>query len=260
MKSIYLTVLFCLLGLLHAQTAINYMCDTTVLTGYYALAQKTVKPHTGKPGVIILPAWMGITDHEKETVKRLSQLGYITLAADVYGSKVKPSNFQEAAKLSGFYKKNYQLYQARIKAAIEQLINLGADPDKIVVIGYCFGGTGAIEAARGRLPVRGVVSFHGGLAKDSLRTVEPMVTELLILHGAEDPYVPAKEVSTFLNEMRVANADWQMISYSKAVHAFTDPAAGNDPMKGAAYNKRADVLSWQALINFLERVLSTGNF
>jgi dienelactone hydrolase len=260
MKTFFISLLTLTVTFLQAQTAVTYKCDTAQLAGYFALPNKPSAVVKGKPGVVVLHAWMGITEHEKQTINKLAKLGYVALAADVYGAKVKPTNYQEAGQLSGYYKKNYLVYQARIKAAIEQLIKLGADPDKIVVIGFCFGGTGAIEAARARLPIRGVVSFHGGLGRDTLRPIEPMFANLLILHGADDPFVPASEVAAFQKEMRTANANWQMTYYSKAVHAFTDPAAGNDPSRGAAYNKEAAVLSWKAFTIFLERIMLPSEF
>ena len=128
------------------------------------------KPLNKKPGILILPAWKGIDDHSKEVASDLAKLGYHAFIADIYGEGNYPATPQEAGERSGYYKKNPDKYQRRIKLALEQLIKYGADADNIVVIGYCFGGTGALEAARGNLPVRGVVSFHGGLGKDAART------------------------------------------------------------------------------------------
>jgi dienelactone hydrolase len=123
------------------------------------------------------------------------------------------------------------------------------------VIGYCFGGTGALEAARCGLHVKGVVSFHGGLSRDTTRAIQPVSAKVLVLHGADDPSVSAKDILAFQNEMRTAKADWQMIYYANAVHAFTDPAAGNDNSKGAAYNELAAKRSWMAMLQFLEETL-----
>lgn len=232
---------------------ISYSDDTTKLKGYYAAANKS----KGKaPGVIVVHAWMGIKDHEKETVKRLSELGYNALAADIYGENIHPSNSKEASAQAGFYKKNYKVYQSRIKAAIDVLVKQGADPNNIVVIGYCFGGTGALEVARAGLPVKGVVSFHGGLGKDTVRTNSQLKPRVLVLHGADDPYVSEKEIKKFQQEMRDSKGDWQMNYYANAVHAFTDPSAGNDNSKGAAYNKTADERSWKALLDFLKELFT----
>lgn len=208
-----------------------------------------------KPGILILPAWNGIDNHAKESATKLSDLGYYAFVADIYGEGNYPHNSLEAAERAGYYKKNYLQYQTRIRLALEQLIKSGANPDKIVVMGYCFGGTGALEAARGNLPINGVVSFHGGLGKDASRTPNTFSAKILVCHGADDPYVPQEEVLSFQKEMRDAKADWQMNYYANAVHSFTDSKAGNDNSKGAAYNEKADQRSWKQFLLFLKEVL-----
>ena len=207
------------------------------------------------PGVLILPAWKGIDDHARQSAEDLTKLGYFTFVADIYGEGHYPKDSKEAGVQAGYYKKNIGEYQHRIQLALEQLIKAGADTAGIVVIGYCFGGTGALEAARAGLAVKGVVSFHGGLARDTTRNIQPVKTKVLVLHGADDPFVPAADITAFQNEMRTAKADWQMTYYANAVHAFTDPTAGNDNSKGAAYNEKAAKRSWSAMLQFLDEVL-----
>ena len=138
--------------------------------------------------------------------------------------------------------------------AIDQLVKVGADKNQIAVIGYCFGGTGAIKAARGNLNVKGVVSFHGGLGKAANSPTNEIKAKVLVLHGADDPYVPAKEVEAFQTEMRETKADWQMIYYANSVHAFTHKDAGSDNSKGAAYNEFADKRSWEAMKTFFTEI------
>lgn len=238
----------------HAQLkTINYLDGNQKLEGYIAYP---TKPNIKKAGVVVLHAWMGISEHEKESVEKLAELGYLSIAADIYGVGNKPNNTEEAGKLSGFYKNDFLAYQKRIQLAIMQLIKSGANPNEIAVIGYCFGGTGAIEAARSGLNVKGVVSFHGGLGKDNTRETKPINAKVLVLHGADDPFVPAKEVNAFEEEMRTAKADWQLNIYANAVHAFTHKNAGNDNSKGAAYNENADKRSWEAMKIFFDELFS----
>ena len=218
-------------------------------------ASKPVKELKNLPGVLILPAWMGIDEHAKESATDLAALGYYTFVADIYGVGNIPTNFSEAGQKAGFYKKNILEYQRRIQLALTELIKQGANTDEIVVIGYCFGGTGAVEAARSNMKVKGVVSFHGGLGRDESRAITTILPKVLILHGADDLYVPENEVKAFQSEMRSAKADWQMVYYANAVHAFTDKNAGNDNSKGAAYNELANQRSWKALLQFLKEVL-----
>jgi dienelactone hydrolase len=208
-----------------------------------------------KAGVLLLPAWMGIENNAKENATELAKMGYITFIADIYGVDKRPTNTKEAGALAGGFKKDYKAYQKRIQLALDQLIKAGANPDNIAVIGYCFGGSGAIEAARANFKVKGVVSFHGGLGRDATRTIETINPKVLVLHGADDFFVPEAEIKTFQDEMRTAKADWQMTYYANSVHAFTHKDAGNDNSKGAAYNEKAAKRSWQAMLDFFKEIL-----
>lgn len=232
--------------------AVGYAENGQQLKGYAGVPMRETRE---KSGVLILPAWMGIDDHAKEAAAALVKLGYHTFIADIYGEGKYPKDYNEAGKMAGYYKANVSEYHKRIEAALQQLLKTGADPNKIVVIGYCFGGTGAIEAARMNMAVKGIASFHGGLSRDASRKIQQIAPKVLILHGADDPYVPAAEITAFQQEMRDAKADWQMVYYANAVHAFSDPYVGSDNSKGAAYNAKAAERSWEQLLLFLKEVL-----
>ena len=252
-KSIFLLVIMSISTGSFAQlVAVDYKDSEQKLVGFGIKPKKELKE---KSGLLILPAWMGIDEHSKESAAELAKLGYYAFVADIYGVDKRPKNTAEAGKNAGFYKQNFADYQRRIQLALDQLIKLGANPDKIVVMGYCFGGTGALEAARGNLKVQGVVSFHGGLGKEATRAIGKINPKVLVLHGADDPYVPKEEVDGFQSEMKASGADWQMVFYANAVHAFTHKDAGTDNSKGAAYNELADKRSWIALKDFLKEVL-----
>jgi len=245
--------LFCYSNISFSQLKpVKYNDGAQVLNGFSIQPEIVTQQ---KPGILILPAWMGIDTLSKETAEKLSKLGYHAFVTDIYGEGNYPKDYSEAGKKSGYYKKNYLEYQKRIELALKQLILAGANPDNIVVIGYCFGGTGAIEAARGHLKVNGVISFHGGLGRDAARTIEPITATVLVCHGADDPYESVEEIAAFQQEMKNTKADWQMIYYANAVHSFTNPEAGNDNSKGAAYNEKADKRSWEHLNIFLEENL-----
>lgn len=232
--------------------AVKYNDERQVLNGFQI---QPTKKSPQKPGILILPAWKGIDNHSKNTAQNLAKLGYYAFVADIYGEGNYPKDNAEAGQKSGFYKTNYAAYQKRIALALEQLIKSGANKDNIVVIGFCFGGTGALEAARGNLNIKGAVSFHGGLGKEASRTTQPLTAKILACHGADDPFVPKEEVSAFQQEMRDSKADWQMVYYANAVHSFTDPESGNDNSKGAAYNEKAAKRSFEHLKVFLDEVL-----
>lgn len=256
MKSILLIALTLITANTFAQTpefkSVSYTDGKQKLTG---LSLVSPRLRDSKPGILILPAWKGIDDHCKDVAQKLATLGYSVFIADIYGEGNYPKTDAEAGKIAGQYKKNYTDYQRRIQLALDQLIASGVDAGNTAMIGYCFGGTGVLEAARAGMKVRGVISFHGGLGKDASRANGPIATKVLVCHGADDPFVPKADIEAFQKEMNEGKADWQMIYYSGAVHAFTEPAAGNDNSKGAAYNEAADKRSWRHALTFLREIL-----
>ena len=207
-----------------------------------------VTSNTGKKlqGVLILPAWKGIDQEAKQAALDLEKEGYIAFIADIYGEGNVPTDNAAAAKIASQYKQDYQAYQKRIGLALEQLKKAGAD--KIAVIGYCFGGTGALEAARAQFPVAGVISIHGGLGKDASRPNGSLPTKILIEHPAEDQSVPQEMVNNLIKEMNEGKADWQIYTYAYSKHTFTNPESKD-------YNPTMAKRAWQHTLMFLDEVL-----
>src|SRR5690606_35394892 len=139
-----------------------------------------------QPGVLFLPAWKAIGHEAKDAAVELHEIGYHVFIADIYGDGAIPQDNAPAGKLSGTYTSDYNATQHRIKLALQAFIEKGVDPAKIAVIGYCFGGTGALEVARANFDVVGAVSIHGGLSKGSDRINGPINTKVLVQHPAED--------------------------------------------------------------------------
>lgn len=231
---------------------IEYKQGDTVLEGFLAWDDSTT---ASRPGVLIVHEWTGLGPYAKKRAEMLANLGYVAFAADIYGKGIRPSTQAEAAKTATYYKDNRPLLRARVKAGLDTLkAQKYVDPQRLAAIGYCFGGTTVLELARDGADVRGVVSFHGGLSTPRPGDARNIKAKLLALHGADDPFVKADEVAAFQDEMRAGKVDWQFVSYGNAVHSFTNPEAGSDNSKGAAYNEKADKRSWEAMKLFFEEI------
>ncbi len=232
---------------------VEYRHGGVVLEGYLAYDDA----FKGKrPGVLVVHEWWGINDFIREKTENLARLGYVAFAADIYGKGLRTADFQEAASLSEKYKKDPDLLRSRTRAGLAELKSLKqTDGHRLAAVGYCFGGTAVLELARNGADVKGVVSFHGGLGAKDPADPKKIKASILILHGGDDPYVPLEEVAAFQDEMRKVGADWQMTIYGGAVHSFTNPGAGSDKTRGAAYDEKADRRSWQAMRDFLYAVL-----
>ena len=232
--------------------AVDYSDGNTPLEGYTAY-DDAVKGK--RPGIIVFHEWTGLGPYEIGRAKQLAGLGYVVLAADVYGKGIRPSTPEDAGKEAGKYRKDRALLRSRANAALRQLLTMPqVDPGRTAAIGYCFGGGAALELARSGAALRGVASFHGNLDTPSPEDARNIKARIIAFHGADDPFVSSAAVTAFQDEMRGGGTDWQLVMYGGAVHRFTNPAAGGDVKSGAAYNETADRRSWRALMDFFAEI------
>jgi dienelactone hydrolase len=232
----------------------HYMHEEQKLSGFVAYPDENVFLGQ-RPVVLIAHQWKGLGEYEKRRAEMLAELGYIAFAIDVYGENIRPKTNQDASAESDKYKNNPDLARGRMTAALDAVQDLkNADTKNIAVLGYCFGGTMALELARSGADFDTAVSFHGGLKTLNPASPDQVKAKIQIHHGAADPYVPNEEVNNFKEEMKQAGADWHFISYADAVHSFTEKEAGNDPSQGVAYNEAADKRSWAYTLTHLEEI------
>ena len=230
---------------------VAYQQGGVTLEGYLAYDDA----RAGKqPGVLVVHQWMGLTDYEQNRAVMLAQLGYVAFCADIYGKGVRPQSIKDAGTEATKYKTDRALLRQRVQTGLEQLKgNPRVDSARVAAIGYCFGGTAVIELARSGATLDGVVSFHGGLDSPTPADGKNIQCKVLACHGGDDPFVPAKDLAAFEDEMRAANVDWRLIKYGGAVHSFTQPLADGS-LPGAKYNERADRRSWLDMKNFFAEI------
>jgi dienelactone hydrolase len=208
-----------------------------------------------RPGVLVMPEAFGLGTHATQRAERLASLGYVALAGDPYGNGLQVTDLQEAIKRAGALREDLATFRQRARVALDTLASLPqVDASRLAAIGYCLGGTFALELARDGAPLRGVVSFHGGLETPRPAVAGQVKAKILVCTGADDPFVPVAQVNALAEEMTQAQADWQIISYSGTVHSFTNPDADRVGVPGIAYNVLADARSWKAMVAFFEEI------
>jgi len=207
--------------------------------------------HSGRrPGVVLFPEAFGIGEHVVERARRLAALGYVALAADPYGDAAQARDLPHALELMNAVRADLGRWRARARAALDALAaQPNVDPGKLHAIGYCFGGSTALELARSGAALGTVVSFHGGLESPKPDDAGKIKAKVLVCHGSDDPLIPATQVAAFEEQMRKTQVDWQLHVYGGAVHSFTNPDADKAGIAGLAYNEAADRRSWNAMLS-----------
>jgi dienelactone hydrolase len=181
----------------------------------YLAVPADLKEGEKRPGILLIHDWTGLQEYAKQRTRQLAELGFIAFAADVYGKGVRPVDPQECGVQAGIYKSDRTLFRKRMNATLEVLKSHK-------------------QCDSQKLAAIGYCFGGTGVIE-------------LALSGAD--------LDAFVKEMDDAGVDWQMISYSGAVHSFTKPDAGDDNSKGAAYNENADKRSREHMRTCFKEVL-----
>ena len=227
------------------------------LQGHLAFGDATTAADR-RPGALVVHEAFGLTAHAKDRADRVAaELGYVALAVDLYGKM--PADRAEAFGLMGELREAPAKLRQRMRAGLSALRSVPqVDPNRIVAIGFCFGGTSVLELARDGGDVLAVVSFHGGLTTRAPAAPGAITAKVLSCTGHDDPHIPADTVRGFEAEMTAAQADWQVAIYGNAAHGFTNPGADKIGLPGVGYNAAADRRSWAAMRELFDEVLTTA--
>ena len=208
--------------------------------------------------MLVFHEGLGLGEFAMERARRLAGLGYVALAADMFGDRRQASNLQEVATLVGGLRAEPEKLRARGRAALDALAALPqVDAGRLAAIGFCFGGSVVLELAREGAELKAVVSFHGVLTTKMPAQPGLVKASVLVCTGVDDPLAPPEQVADFENEMRTGGVkDWQVIAYGNTLHGFTNPAADGSMMRTAMYNEQADRRSWASMKSLFDEVLT----
>lgn len=259
MKLALLTLVLAGTIVAHAEVigkTVEYTAGSVALKGYLAYDNS----FKGKrPAVIVVHEWWGVTDYPKKRADMLAKLGYVALAADMYGDGKVADNPTDAQKYAGESMKDFSALKAKFSAAIDLLKkNEHVNPNKIAAIGYCYGGGVVLNMARAGFDLKGVVSFHGNLTAVEPAQKGTVKAKILVCNGGADKFTTSEAISSFKKEMKSAGVDYTFNSYRGALHAFTNPEAtelGKKFNMPIAYNERADKRSWGEMRKFLRAAM-----
>ena len=233
--------------------AISYQGDGVHMVGFFAFDDARSGP---RPAVLAAPEAPGVDEFHKERCRRLAALGYAVLGLDFHGEgEVLRDREQMMGRLKVLMDDPLRT-RSRAQAALAALCaQPQVDASRVAAIGYCFGGTLALELARSGADIKAAVGFHAGLATVRPQDAKAIRAKVLICNGANDPIVPLQQRTAFEQEMDAGGVDWQLHLYGGTGHAFTRPGSENLGIPGFGYIKTAHERSWQAMLNLFSETL-----
>jgi dienelactone hydrolase len=261
MKTMLLAVIFCFVCASMVQAAVKtktveYTYDGATFKGYLAWDDEV----KGKrPGVLVVHEFWGLNEYAKKRAEQLAGLGYVAFAADMYGDGKVAEHPEDAGKMAAEVRKNVKAWQGRAQAALKILKDQeNVDGKKLAAIGYCFGGSTALQLAYSGADVAAVVTFHGAIQVPDADQAKAIKGKVLVCHGAMDGFIKEEDLQKFRSTLDEAKVDYQMCYYGGAVHSFTVATADKAGMKGVAYNENADKRSWAEMLRLFDEVFGKG--
>ncbi|MDJ0781721.1 MAG: dienelactone hydrolase family protein [Desulfosarcinaceae bacterium] len=222
---------------------VTYQVDGKPYEGYYTSEKR------GAPLVLLIHDWDGLTEYEVKRADMLAEMGYAVLAADLFGAGVRPTEVKDKRQHTGELYKDREKMRALLFGALQAAKGWGADTSKAVAMGYCFGGAAVLEFARAGAPLKGFVTFHGGLSTPEGQDYSQAKGKVLVFHGTADANITMDHFAVLAKELETAGVAHEMVTYSGAPHAFT--VFGSD-----RYRAEADTQSWTRFTAFLKETLN----
>lgn len=234
---------------------VTYTADGLNLKGYLAYDDAVTEK---RPGVLVVHEWWGQNEYIRKRARMLAELGYVALALDMYGEGKQATHPEDAGKFSSAVMKNLDVAEQRFIAGLDLLQQQPqTNKQQVAAIGYCFGGGVVLAMARRGVELDGVASFHGSLGAGSPAAPGKVKARVLVLNGADDPFVKPEQITAFKQEMDAAGVDYEFINYAGAKHSFTNPDATANGKKfqlPLEYNAEVDKESWNKLQSFFQQI------
>lgn len=234
---------------------IEYRADGVTMKGYMAWDDEI---EGKRPGVLVVHEWWGHNDYARTRVRQLAELGYTAFALDMYGDGRQADHPKDAGKFAKQVAEDAESRSTRFLAAQEVLeSHPTVEADQVAALGYCFGGSVALNMAREGADLAGVVAYHAGLSSPVTARPGEVQARIRVFTGAADPMVPPEQVAAFEEEMQAAGVDYEVVSYEGVLHSFTNPEADRFARKfnmPVGYDAEADQDSWQQTQVFLQEI------
>ena len=214
------------------------LADGTQVSGALALPEGR-----GRAGILLVHEWWGLNDQIRAVAVEFAKLGFVALAADLYGGKSATSP-DEARSLMQTV--DGGTATQILVGWVDWLRGHEASSGKVATIGWCFGGGWSLNASIAA-PVDATVVYYGNVKK-SAADVASLHGPVLGHYATEDQWINKEMVAGFEASMQAASKTATSHWYD-AKHGFANPTT-------ARYDEADAKAAWERTIVFLDRVLS----
>jgi len=188
--------------------------------------------------VVLIHEIFGLSDWARSMGDQLAAAGYIAIVPDMLSgfgpNGGKSSDFpNEGAAREANSKLDQDVVVADLNATADYVKKLPASNGKIVVAGFCWGGTQSFNFATKRKDLSAAFVFYGGPPKDFSGITAPVYG----FYAGDDGRI-GETIPGAIEGMKQAGKKYEPVTYDGAGHGFM--RAGEDPANEAAIGKPGD--------------------
>lgn len=203
--------------------------------------------------VVVIHEIFGLTDWVRGMTDQLAAEGYIAIAPDLLtgmgpkGESSKELGSDGARGVIG--KLPPDQITGDLNACVEYCKNLPACNGKVVVCGFCWGGSQTFRFANNNSTVKAFFPFYGGgptKEADAANIKSPIYGFFAANDARVNQTLP--KAGEFL---KAKNVQFDFVTYEGGGHGFM--RAGEDP-KGSEGNKKARAEAWKRWLELLKKV------
>ena len=216
-----------------------------------SIDNKTKNNNNTLPAVIMIHENKGLNDNIKNMANLLARNGYVVLAVDLFNGEVTTDR-NRSSELTQQVRDNQGIAIANLKSAVKYAASLpNVNADKIVSLGWCFGGAQSLQLALNSQdhPLAATIIYYGRLLTDKA-ILSDIKWPVLGIFGDQDSSIPVDTVKAFESALNSDGITNEIYIYKGVGHAFANPSGEN-------YAPKETQDAWQKTLSFLEKHVSS---
>ena len=202
------------------------------------------------PGVVMIHENKGLNENIKNMANLLAKNGYVVLAVDLFKGEVTTDR-NRSSELTQQIRDNQDIATSNLKSAVKYLSSLpNVNPEKIVSLGWCFGGGQSLQLALNSQdhPLAATIIYYGRLVTDNA-TLASIKWPVLGIFGDQDMSIQVDTVKAFESALKSNGIPNEIYIYKGGGHAFANPSGDN-------YAPKETQDAWQKTLSFLKKYTS----
>jgi carboxymethylenebutenolidase len=189
-------------------------------------------PLTAKriPIVLVVEEIFGVHEHIQDVCRRVAKEGYFAVAPELFARQGDPTKIADPKRIIEdiVAKTPDAQVMADLDATVNWAVKSGADPKRVAITGFCWGGRIVWLYAAHSPQLKTGVAWYGRLDGDRnalqpkypLDIAHDLKIPVLGLYGGKDDSIPSDQIAKMRTALEAGTSKSEIVVYPDAPHGF----------------------------------------